>query len=123
MKNHNRNKSTFHLKTINNNIGNIREKLLSNDFLLKSYDKKNHDKIYNYKANNFNNFISMNVFKFFSNNKPNCYQEYLKENKLTKNKASNRLVNNKSNKNKYQLYNYTSPNKSLEKNNNIGPSK
>ena len=121
IKNQYKNKSTFHLNTINNNMTNIREKLFNNDFLIKSYDKILHDKIYNNnnRVNNFNNFISSNVFKFFTDKKPNFYQEYLKESKLAKNKTYNRLVNNKSVKNDYQLYNFTTPNKSLKKNSKI----
>ena len=112
-KNH-RNKSTVHLNPINNNIpiAKVREKIINKEFMFKSQDKINANK------NNFDNYISSNIFKFFSNQKPNYYEDYLKEKNLSKNRTYNNLIK-KQNKGKYQLYNFTTPNKGLKKNSNI----
>ena len=106
-----RNKST--LNTINNNIllKNVREKLMNREFLFKSQDKIN-NKI------NFNKMISKNIFKLFINQKPINFEIYLKENKLAKNRTYNNLIK-KQNKSKFQLYNFTTPNKDFIKNSNI----
>ena len=104
-----RNKSTL----INNNIllKNVREKLMNKEFLFKSQDKIN-NKI------NFNKMISKNIFKLFINQKPINFEIYLKENKLAKNRTYNNLIK-KQNKSKFQLYNFTTPNKDFIKNSNI----
>ena len=104
-----RNKSTL----INNNIllKNVREKLMNREFLFKSQDKIN-NKI------NFNKMISKNIFKLFINQKPINFEIYLKENKLAKNRTYNNLIK-KQNKSKFQLYNFTTPNKDFIKNSNI----
>ena len=109
-----RNKSTAHLNTINNNIpiAKVREKIINKEFMFKSQDKINTNK------NIFDNYISSNIFKFFSNQKPNYYHDYLKEKNLSKNRTYNNLIK-KQYKGNYQLYNFTTPNKGLKKNSNI----
>ena len=84
---------------------------MNKEFLFKSQDKIN-NKI------NFNKMISKNIFKLFINQKPINFEIYLKENKLAKNRTYNNLIK-KQNKSKFQLYNFTTPNKDFIKNSNI----
>ena len=112
-----RNKSTTYFNTINCNLPNIREKIIE------SQDKVIHNKIFNKnkRYNNLNlnnNLYPTNILKFSSIQKPHCYENCMKEIKLMKNNTYNSLINKKSFKSNYQLYNYTTPNKCLLKNNN-----
>ena len=114
-----RNKSTAYFNTINNsNLPNIREKLIE------SQDKVKYNKIFNKnkRYNNLNlnnNLYPTNILKLLSVQKPNYYENCMKESKLMKNNTYNSLINKKSFKSNYQLYNNTTPNKYLIKNNNI----
>jgi CRP-like cAMP-binding protein len=103
-----------HIKTINNDLLNIREKLFNKDFCTKSLDKKKFD---NKRMNNYNNYLGTNIFKFLSQSKSICHDKDLKENRLTKNKTFISLLNKDSNKRKMQPYNFTSPNNNLKMSN------
>ena len=110
------NKSSANIK--NKNAYNIREKLLQNE-MLRNQDKNFFENLFNKKrrCNNFNNFLSSNIFKFFTLNNPNFYETFMKENKLIKNNTYNSIVNYK-NKNQYK-YHHTTPNKNIKKTINV----
>ncbi len=108
------NQKNYHLKTINNDLVNVREKLFNNDFSGKNKDKKKYD---NRRINNYNNYTGANLFKFISQTKPKCHDYNFKESKLTKNKTFNSLINRGLNKRNMESYNYTSPNTNLKMSN------
>ena len=122
IKSNSRNKSTANLNTINNikSYPNLREKIMNkNDFVLKNQEIVKHEFIYNKNNDNdFNKYISVNILKYFTNKKPNFYQNYSSENKLTKNKTYNSLFSQKSYKDNCKIYNFTTPNKYIKKNSN-----
>ena len=122
IKSNSRNKSTANLNTINNikSYPNLREKIMNkNDFVLKNQEMVKHEFIYNKNNDNdFNKYISVNILKYFTNKKPNFYQNYSSESKLTKNKTYNSLFSQKSYKDNCKIYNFTTPNKYIKKNSN-----
>ena len=122
IKSNSRNKSTANFNTINNikSYPNLREKIMNkNDFVLKNQEIGKHEFIYNKNNDNdFNKYISVNILKYFTNKKPNFYQNYSSENKLTKNKTYNSLFSQKSYKDNCKIYNFTTPNKYIKKNSN-----
>ena len=109
------NKSSVNLTLNNKNAYNIRQKLLKNE-MIKSQDKniKFNNNRYNI---NFNNVISNDLFKYFTINKPDFYQNYMKGNNLIKNNTYNSIIYKKD-KNKFK-YNFTTPNKIVKNNRDI----
>ena len=113
-----KNQNSFHLNTINSNLPNVRERIFKNELSVKSQDKIRFDKFNeNNRINNYNNLLGTNLYKYISPYKNNCYDYNTKGSKLIKNKTFNSLITQGSNKGKFNLYSYTSPNNNLKKSN------